>query len=93
MAVMDDICDDLAMKALDLEEKTGDEDSIKKIAASLGNSSPTMEETFLTAIRIRRAERRARSLLAEMEVAADAPKPAAEPEPAEEPATPPDTTA
>ncbi len=93
MAVMDDICDDLAMKALDLEEKTGDEDSIMKIAASLGNSSPTMEETFLTAVRIRRAERRARALLADMVAEADAPAATATDAPSEEPATPPDTTA
>lgn len=87
MAVMDDICDDLAIKALDLEEKTGDEDGIKKIAAGLGNSSPTMQETFLTAVRIRRAERRARALLAELVAASDA-----EPQAADD-ATSPDTNA
>lgn len=88
MAVLDDICDELAIKALDLEEKTGDEDNIKKIAAALGNSSPTMEETFLTAVRIRRAERRARALLSDMFAAADATKPEEE-----DASTPPDTTA
>ncbi len=56
MAVMDDIADELAIKALDLELKTGNEALIKKIADALASSSPTMEETFLTAVRIRRAE-------------------------------------
>ena len=63
MSKLEELCDDLAMKALDLEEQSGDETVIKKIADSLGSSSPTMEETFLTAVRIRRADRRARRLI------------------------------
>lgn len=63
MAVMDDIADNLAIKALDLEEKTADESMVRKIADALASSSPTMEETFLTAVRIRRAERRALRLI------------------------------
>ena len=93
MAVMDDIADELAIKALDLEEKTGDEEGIKKIAASLGNSSPTMEETFLTAVRIRRAERRAHMVLAELVADADKAAAAAPEAPSDAEATDPDTTA
>lgn len=63
MAVMDDIADDLAVKALALEEASGDESAIRKIADALATSSPTMEETFLTAVRIRRGEARARKVL------------------------------
>jgi len=63
MAMMDDVADELAIKALDLEEQTGDETVGRKIADALALSSPTMEETFLTAVRIRRAERRARRLI------------------------------
>ena len=63
MGVMDDICDELAIKALELEERSGDEKAIRKIADALASSSPTMEETFLTAVRVRRAERRAKRLL------------------------------
>ncbi len=66
MGVMEDVTDDLAQLALKLEEQTGDEKVINKIADALGNSSPTMEETFLTAVRIRRAERRARAVIAEI---------------------------
>lgn len=67
MAVMDDIADALAIRALALEEKTGDETAIRKIADALASSSPTMEETFLTACRIRRAERRATRLIDALE--------------------------
>lgn len=63
MAVMDDIADDLAVKALALETASGDENIVRKIADALATSSPTMEETFLTAVRIRRGEARARKVL------------------------------
>ena len=66
MSVMHDIADELAVKALDLEFSTGDETIIKKLGEAIAQSSPTMEETFLTAVRIRRAERRARTILAEL---------------------------
>lgn len=77
MAVMNDIADDLAVKALALEEESGDENAIRKIADALATSSPTMEETFLTAVRIRRGEARARKVL-ETLVAQHAAKSAAE---------------
>ncbi|NNF72470.1 MAG: hypothetical protein HKN02_09790, partial [Rhodobacteraceae bacterium] len=47
-------------------EKTGDEGLIRRVADALATSSPTMEERFMTAVRIRRAELRARALLAEI---------------------------
>ena len=67
MGVMDDVADELAIRALELEEKTGNETLIRKVADALASSSPTMEETFLTSVRIRRAERRARRYLEALE--------------------------
>ncbi len=67
MGVMDEAVDELAIRALALEEKSGDETVIRKVADALAASSPTMEETFLTAVRIRRAERRARRLIEALE--------------------------
>ena len=67
MAIMDDLADELAQKALDIEAQTGDEKVIAKIADAIAFSSPTMEETFLTAVRIRRAERRAREIIKSFE--------------------------
>ena len=68
MSIMEGIADDLAQKALDVEAKSGDETIIRKVADAIGNSSPTMQEAFLTAIRVRRGDRRAHELLdAELE--------------------------
>ena len=63
MARIDDIADDLARQALELEAQTGDEGFIRRVADAIAGSSPTMEETFLTAVRIRRAELRARGVI------------------------------
>lgn len=75
MTVIDDVADELANRALDLEEKTKNEGLVRKIADALASSSPTMEETFLTAVRIRRAERRARAMLDALEKGEEPPKP------------------
>lgn len=66
MTTMDDLADDLACKALDAAKKAGDEGIVDRVAQTIGASSTTMEEAFLTAIRIRRAERRARDYLASL---------------------------
>lgn len=74
MTRMEELADELALMALELEEQTGDESTVKKVADALGSSSPTMEEVFLTAIRIRRAERRARRLIESLQSGGPAPK-------------------
>ena len=74
MSKMDELADELALKALDLEEASGDETVVKKIGDALGSSSPTFEETFLTAVRIRRADRRARRLIETLAAGGTAPK-------------------
>ncbi|MEM0948851.1 MAG: hypothetical protein AAGK37_15735 [Pseudomonadota bacterium] len=73
MSKMEELADELAQMALDLEAKTGDENAVRRVADALGTSSTTMEETFLTAIRIRRAERRARELIESLVSGQDAP--------------------
>jgi len=60
MGVLEDLADKLAQDALEAAEKLGDEDLINDIAKQLGASSTTMEETYMTSIRIRSAEIRAR---------------------------------
>ena len=79
MSKMEELSDELALLALDLEEESGDENTVKKIADALGSSSPTMEETFLTAVRIRRADRRARRLIQSLK--SGGPEPAIPPKP------------
>ena len=55
----------LADQALADEELTGDDKIVQIIADIMGASSQSLEEAYLTAIRVRRAERRARELLEE----------------------------
>lgn len=55
----------LADQALADEEITGDDKIVQIIADIMGASSQSLEEAYLTAIRVRRAERRARELLAD----------------------------
>jgi len=55
----------IAELALADELVSGDEKIVQNIANIMGASSQTLEEAFLTAVRVRRAEKRARELLAE----------------------------
>ena len=65
MALTEDMADEIAQLALADELRTGDEGIIQKVADILGSSSQTLQEAFLTSIRVRRAEKRARYMLAE----------------------------
>lgn len=65
MEFLEQVADGLAKEALEIEEITGDEDLVGLIMKTIGASSTTLEEAFLTAVRIRRAEARALILLAE----------------------------
>lgn len=64
MALTEDMADEIAQLALADELRTGDENIITQVAEILGSSSQTLQEAFLTSIRVRRAEKRARDLLA-----------------------------
>jgi hypothetical protein len=55
-AILEKIADDLARTALKLEEDLNDLNVVDHIAKHIGTSSPTVEEAFRTAIRMRRAE-------------------------------------
>ena len=81
MGLTEDIADELAQEALRIMERTGDENLANSVAKVIGSSSTTMEEAFLTAVRVRRAEKRARELLARSQ-----PKPAAQQPAAQAPA-------
>lgn len=64
MALTEDMADEIAQLALADELRTGDDQIIQQIAEILGSSSQTLQEAYLTSIRVRRAEKRARDLLA-----------------------------
>jgi hypothetical protein len=57
------VAGELADLALADEKRSGDETIIDNISEILGASSQTLQEAYMTAIRVRRAERRARELL------------------------------
>ncbi len=58
------VAGELADLALADAQATGDEKIVDMIGEILGSSSQTLQEAFLTAVRVRRAETRARELLA-----------------------------
>lgn len=63
MGVLEDLADELARDALDAGETLKQDEFYREVAKVLGASSTTLEETFLTSIRIRLAERRGREFL------------------------------
>ncbi|ETA49892.1 hypothetical protein [Ponticoccus alexandrii] len=63
MSVVDDLADKLARDTIKAMDALGDENLPDQVAAVLGASSPSSEEIFRAAVRIRLAERRARNFL------------------------------
>ena len=59
------IAGELAELALADERRSEDDRIVDDISEIVGASSQTLQESFLTAVRVRRAERRARQLLAD----------------------------
>ena len=65
MKVIEEQADALAAETVEAMEQLGDMRLFEEIAKSLGSSSQTAEEAFLTSVRVRLAVRRARGLLNE----------------------------
>ncbi|WP_187430646.1 hypothetical protein ROLI_021130 [Roseobacter fucihabitans] len=63
MGRVEDIADELALKSLKIIKATGDDACVRQVADAIGGSSQTMEEAYLTAVRVRRAEERAHAVL------------------------------
>lgn len=63
MGIVEDLADALAVDALKAEEETGDDKVVDQVAEILGADSITTQEAFLTAIRVRKADKRARIYL------------------------------
>ena len=72
MSYVEDVANELAEKALADEARTGDDKIVVRIGDILGASSQTLQESYLTFVRVRRAEARARALLAERAGTTDA---------------------
>ena len=65
MGVVDDLADALAKDAITIANAIGDDDVIYETAKILAATSATMQEAYMTSVRVRLAERRAREFLAE----------------------------
>ncbi len=63
MGVTEDLADDLARDTIKYIDATGDEDIVADLVKVLGATSQTAEEAFLTSIRVRRANIKAKALL------------------------------
>lgn len=83
MALHDDVADNLAKRTMELILRTGDEKIETRLAQEVGTSSPTLEEAFRTAMRIRKAEQRGLALLDKYEKGEDIPDAAMSSQPQE----------
>ena len=63
MGIVEDVADELALESLKIINATGDDAFVQRVADTIGGSSQTMQEAYLTAVRVRRAEQRARAVL------------------------------
>ncbi len=67
MSVVEDLADALAKDTIHAAEELGDPTLIDKVSKMLGDTSTTTQEAYLTAVRVRLAEARARKfIVAEM---------------------------
>lgn len=73
MPLLEDVADDLVKRTLKIIATTGDEKIEKRISEEIGALSPTLQEHFNTAMRIRKAEARALKLLGQIEKGAEIP--------------------
>ncbi|WP_353472639.1 hypothetical protein PVT71_01045 [Salipiger sp. H15] len=60
-----ELADKLAEDTFKVMKLTGDDRFFMEVAKVIGASSTTLEEAFLTSVRVRLAERRARAFLVE----------------------------
>jgi len=65
MATREELADLLAVDVMAAMDATGDHRLWEAVAAEIGITSPTSQEAFVTAIRIRMSDQRARRFLAE----------------------------
>ncbi|MEO5620904.1 MAG: hypothetical protein ACOH2M_04555 [Cypionkella sp.] len=63
MSVLEDMGDQLALDVLAAMDELGDDRFFDKVSKVLLDASPTMQEAFLTAFRVRVAERRGRAYI------------------------------
>lgn len=63
MGVVEDLADALAKDVLDAQAELEDDRFFEKVSRVLGDLSPTTQDAFMTAVRVRLAEKRGREFL------------------------------
>ena len=63
MATLQEMADQLAEDVLAAEDELGDDRFYEKVAKVIMAASPTFQEAYITAVRVRLAERRGREFL------------------------------
>jgi len=64
-AITEELADKLAQEVIAAAEELGDDQLIAEVSRVIGAASTTTQEAFMTAIRVRLSERRARAYLAQ----------------------------
>jgi len=67
MSKVDELAEKLAIDALAYEKRSGNTSVVSEVGKIVGASSSTLQDAFLTAVRVLRAEKQARAYLKEME--------------------------
>ncbi len=80
MATREELADILAQEVIAAMAQTGDDRLWEAVAKEIGTASPTTQEAFVTAMRIRLADQRGRKFLVERVAAMLKAKAAAAPE-------------
>jgi hypothetical protein len=70
MSMVEDLADGLAKTTLEAMDHIDDDRFYDQVSRVIGASSPTLQEAFMTAIRVRLAERRGREFVAKALAAA-----------------------
>ena len=63
MGGVEDLADELARDAIAAAKRLGDPGLIEKVSKTLGDTSTTTQEAYLTAVRVRLAAERARNFI------------------------------
>ena len=64
MGILQDLTEQLAKDVVEAMDETGDDRLHDKVGKVLLDASPTTQESFMTAVRVRLAEKRGRDFLA-----------------------------
>ena len=64
MGITEDLADALARDVIEAADTLGDDKLIAEVAQVIGAASQTTQEAFMTAVRVRLSEKRAREFLA-----------------------------